>query len=975
QAEVGARTGRGARIVTGAGEPVAWWGEDLPFETSRRFEFDVTNLYVIATRNVPPLRVEVFERIPNRAASLEEFHGADDWIVGLKFHGGFLRQQPSTERFLIEKRPDSSLWLDVTTRSRAEVLDATRNTGLTATAVLVALACLVMLVSHRRSAALVVVFVAIARIALAAIHVNDDPLHIFRFDFYGSRILGPFSRSPFDLMLTALAVLVIMIRIVPREGRPWSRLPLAILATAGFVDLARNLVDNSRISPFPEHIVPINTAQGVLLGALLMFAFAILRLTWHSAPKIRSLVVAGVVLAAVVLGAYSVLPATGAAFLIAAAAVIVMTLVCAIVRDPPGRVIAMALLAVPIVFGPVQMFERVAEKRFVSESYAPLVVGESVQLCTMIANTLADELSRTELSTILPDDYRHMNLDDLAYALWLNSDLSKWRVPAVITIADEFTRRPISRFGVGLPQFEDRADQVGREVLQVGALRRDLIHHDFELTVWGTTIATGSVHVVNPADPGATSYADVYRDFFEAEPDPTAELHPQTEPAVYDHDGNPESTVNVRLPKNPAWYFARLVAGSGLWVDGPTEETEFYLRKTQNAIYAFPLQRATFQEQVQRAGSVGIWALALVIVIGSWWWMPRLIGFVQSLPRGINFRARTSLYIAGVVILPLIVFVLFVRAYLANRLEAEYVNRGTTALTAAQRVIEDYLASQQGGAPPEQVLDDEILSWLARVVGHDLHLYRGESLVASSRRDLFAAHIESQRLPGDVYSRIILGGQQMVRAQRASGAAQFVEIYSPVNLERGSNFILALPFIVQGRQIEEEVNDVATMIYMVLIFVALAAVVVAFRIARGVMRPVQELVAGARGVAQGNFDVDVRVPNDPEIGLLVTTFRDMARSIKRQQEDLRRERDRLQTLLENINAAVVVLDGQLHVAGTNVAGRKLLDDDVEPLHEFIATHQPRRSQSEELELSVGGKLRTYRVSIVPLHDSDEEMLI
>src|SRR6185436_1093372 len=137
--------------------------------------------------------------------------------------------------------------------------------------------------------------------------------------------------------------------------------------------------------------------------------------------------------------------------------------------------------------------------------------------------------------------------------------------------------------------------------------------------------------------------------------------------------------------------------------------------------------------------------------------------------------------------------------------------------------------------------------------------------------------------------------------------AQFVEIYSPVNLARGRSYVLALPFIVQGRQIEAQVNDLATTIYMLLIFIALAAIAVAFRIARGVTQPVQGLVAGARAIAGGNFDLEVPVPNDPDIGLLVQTFRDMARSIKQQQEDLRHERDRLQTLLENINAAVVVL--------------------------------------------------------------------
>src|SRR6476619_5898734 len=60
--EVHTRTGRGARIVTATGLPIAWWGDDLPFEGNRRYLFDVTNLYIVWTRDVSPLRVEAFAR-------------------------------------------------------------------------------------------------------------------------------------------------------------------------------------------------------------------------------------------------------------------------------------------------------------------------------------------------------------------------------------------------------------------------------------------------------------------------------------------------------------------------------------------------------------------------------------------------------------------------------------------------------------------------------------------------------------------------------------------------------------------------------------------------------------------------------------------------------------------------------------------------------------------------------------------------
>ncbi|HJW93440.1 MAG TPA: ATP-binding protein [Thermoanaerobaculia bacterium] len=936
---------RGARIRTPEGDLLAWWGEELRGAAAKTYEFDATNLYIVRTRVTGRYVVESFKRVVNAPGMESSIDPKDDeWTTDAMFHAGFLRQEPGTVRQLIEKRPDGELWIDITPRSVREVLDTTRMNANDAAATLLSIGAIVVLLLLRNRIATVILIV-LARVALLPVHIVDDPFRLLKFDLYGSRLLGPFSKSPFDLLATSAAIAAIVFVLTKKSVAPPTRrrspteiagatlvrLLIAAAAAVGYVLLVSNLVDNSRVSSLPDHIVPSSAAQAVLLASLLCLAYAVLRLArvWEW-------------------GAWAPHPAL--------------------------RMLVTAVLCGVAVWYPVQRFERDGARRFIADTYAPLVVGEAGQLRTMIEDTLHNEFSRTELSSLLPDDYRRMNLEDLAYALWLRSDLSKWRIPAVITVSDDFTGNLISRFGVGLPQFNERGTTMGHEVLQIGSLTRDLLHHDFDVTAFGTTIARGSVHVVNPADPGATSFADVYRDFFETgSEDLTTGLHGQGEPAVYDKDGNSHGSASVRLPQSPAWYIATLKPGRGVWVTGPLNDSSaIYLRRTDDAVFAFPLAIPTFAQQLRRAGGVVIWAIAAALAAIFIHSIPTLIDLLRRFPHGFGFRARTAMYLTTVVVVPLVVFVLFVRAYLANRLEAEYVDRGQTALNAAQRVIEDYLASTTS-APPEQVLDDEILSWLARVIGHDLHLYRGEQLVASSRRDLFAAHVESERLPGDVYSAIVVNGRQLFRAMRRAGSTQYVEIYSPISLVRGRSYTLALPFIVQGRQIEAQVNDLATTIYMLLVFIVIAAIGVAFRTASSVTRPVQSLVVGAREVARGHFDVDVRAPSDPDLGLLVTTFRDMAQSLRRQQNDLRHERDRLQTLLENINAAVVVLDGARNAGTMNEAARHLFPAGELPpeIRAMIDDHV----ESKELELEHDGNARTFRVSIIPLPESEEEMVI
>src|SRR5205823_8053644 len=260
------------------------------------------------------------------------------------------------------------------------------------------------------------------------------------------------------------------------------------------------------------------------------------------------------------------------AFLWIAAGVVLSLLLHALTTNFTLRALGSALLLVMIVYMPLSLFERSSARHFIADTYAPLVVGEAGQLRAMIEDTLHNEFSTMELSAMLPDDYRKMNLEDLAYALWLRSDLSKWRVPAVITVHDIFDHT-VSRFGVGLPQFSERRSERGSEVLQVGSLRRVLMHHDFELTTFGNPIGDGSVHVVNPADPGATAYADVYRDFFDPSfADTTSGLRAQPAPTVFDKDGNARGPSTVKLPQSADRYFAALKSGQGMWVSA-TEGT------------------------------------------------------------------------------------------------------------------------------------------------------------------------------------------------------------------------------------------------------------------------------------------------------------------------------------------------------------------------------------------------------------------
>ncbi|MGZ7031229.1 MAG: hypothetical protein ACXVIJ_04590, partial [Thermoanaerobaculia bacterium] len=359
---IGSTDGRGARIVAARGGPIAWWGEELRTAGGRSYEFDATNVYVIRSRTAGPYALQVFQRISNRPRLTSlPMHLTDAWVDSMIFHGGFLRRDPDLRRFLVERRGDSALFVDIDARSRSEVMDAAAAQGRTASAILLAIGALTVLALLWRSglkpvwrAVVTVALIATARTALLAIRPINDPLQIFRFDIYGSKILGAFSRSPFDLLLSAAAIVAIVIVL----GSLIDRVPIiiraafAILAAWGVVELERNLVDNSRISAMPDHILATSAAQALLLGAVMLFALSVLRLVRHEESRLRAGVAVAALLIPVLLLAYYLWPGTGAAFLCAGLTVLLAILAWPFARRGWMALFVTALLVVPIAFGP-----------------------------------------------------------------------------------------------------------------------------------------------------------------------------------------------------------------------------------------------------------------------------------------------------------------------------------------------------------------------------------------------------------------------------------------------------------------------------------------------------------------------------------------------------------------------------------------------------------------------------------------------
>jgi len=127
---------------------------------------------------------------------------------------------------------------------------------------------------------------------------------------------------------------------------------------------------------------------------------------------------------------------------------------------------------------------------------------------------------------------------------------------------------------------------------------------------------------------------------------------------------------------------------------------------------------------------------------------------------------------------------------------------------------------------------------------------------------------------------------------------------------------------------------------LILTFVVLmsliAAVYGAFSAAQRLVQPVQDLIAGTRAVAKGNYDTQLPLPSRDELGFLVTSFNDMTKRLGRAREETRRsqqaveaERAGLAVILARLSTGVVSLAPDQTVRTANQAASAILGVDLE----------------------------------------------
>lgn len=373
--------------------------------------------------------------------------------------------------------------------------------------------------------------------------------------------------------------------------------------------------------------------------------------------------------------------------------------------------------------------------------------------------------------------------------------------------------------------------------------------------------------------------------------------------------------------------------------------------------------------------------MLLAIAIGSRLW---------KLRRQLNERtpgARTTrrlLILLLVLALPPVLLtygfsVRFIEATVDSWLRANTVSALDDALAIARQALQEHEAN--ANARSDQVLDrlrDPVLGEalaledaLDAVQAAQLVLFEADGRVAA-----LAASEPAFLLPAPPEEDALLAlgsaGRHVSLQRLAQGS--FVRVLRKLPRENNGRVLQAL-FLIPGdyaervERIESAVfgtrqagflrESLKAVFVLILSFVVLIsvflAVLIAFDLARRVVAPITRLAQAARAVGEGQLGQELPEVSNDELGFLVRAFNQMTRELQLSQararnsaEETERQRAYLESVLSRLSSAVLVLDREGRLRGSNQAaddlfGRRLADFLGLPLHalgEATPLHQP-----------------------------------
>jgi signal transduction histidine kinase len=565
-----------------------------------------------------------------------------------------------------------------------------------------------------------------------------------------------------------------------------------------------------------------------------------------------------------------------------------------------------ALIAYPALLGASEQ----AMRSIIETRYSRQTVSHRQDLQNLLQTTLKQVDAMPGLRDMLRSDPRGASTER-AFAVWSQTPLAEARLTSSLELyAADGTL--VSRFALNFPEYEATAQitrsercewQVVGEARPFGAEERAALHAERAVCSTGPAgrVTDGSIVVHVMLDYNALPFISPespYREVFRADA-PASETTSRRPIAlvIYGWSLLPVYTSGVQVWPIGDEVFARIYASrAGFWTDvfSRNQRWHVYFVNDRAGIYAlgYPALEP-FDHLVHLAELLTLAAVAYVVGLAALAVFARVARSRVVTGRALLRDVRASFYrkllIAFVAasVIPVLALALVIRTYFATRLRADVNAEAARTATVAQHALEELAALLRLAGLSAPPINDDLMVEVSQMIGRDVNVFEGATLLATSQRDLFASGLLPTRTPEEVYRQIVLQRQPTYVTEDEVGSLRYLVAAAPVGAT-GRDAIVTVPLASRQAEIEREIDELDRGLLLVVLLCIAVGAAIGLPTAERIADPVRRLTRASRRIAGGDFDTRVAIRSIDELRRLVDAFNQMAAELKTQRQQLER---------------------------------------------------------------------------------------
>ncbi len=407
---------------------------------------------------------------------------------------------------------------------------------------------------------------------------------------------------------------------------------------------------------------------------------------------------------------------------------------------------------------------------------------------------------------------------------------------------------------------------------------------------------------------------------------------------------------------------------------------------------------------------------------------------------GSKFRTKIVLAFVGFSLIPTAILFVFAVGFLSYSIDNWFNIKIGDALIVSQEVAQDYYEKSlvqaadfarqiSSDITKNRLYDQERFDYLRTLVEQRQRLYKFSHIevqVVNQRRQLFVKdrdnpHAVSVKPSAQMFENLF-GGKEVKTVHSTPGGdmiVSMVPIFSYLGPERVVGTVTASYFVpkdvvqrinvISGaseeyKQLKLLKNPIKSSYIITLSIVALLIVFSAtwfgLYLAKNITGTIEYLAEATRRISQGDLDYQINLEAKDEIGVLVASFNQMTRELKKSNESLGSAYDDLEarkryteTVLRNVSTGVVSVDregrittinraaeGMFDISSETIIGRRyeevLIPEHLGLVRQILAelSEMGNVSLSKQMQLILRGRIITFLMTANIVKDDNADYI-